>query len=185
MSAPLARIRLLCVAAAVAAGVATPGAASTAAEHEPAAVKSAAAGAVAANGRRISFEGTFLPAALLPPACDAAGRCAYPLARTGSEYTGAFEGTSIGAGAGTPITGGFVGTAVHVFTGAIRNCGAGTLVWTETLRSSDGINSTGTWRVTAGAGTGDLADVVGGGTFRAVQAPDGSGTASIIGRIRC
>lgn len=139
----------------------------------------------AAAGPRVTFQGTFQPANLMTPACDSAGRCVYPLARTGSAYTGAFTGSSVGAGSGTPVGTGFVGSAVHVFTGNVKGCGDGTLVWTETLRSADGVASTGTWRVTAGSGTGDLAHLVGGGTFRAIQNPDGSGSVKAIGRIRC
>jgi hypothetical protein len=138
----------------------------------------------AARPRRITFRGTFGPAALLTPVCDDASRCVYPLERTNSRWTGGLEGASISAGAGTPTGAGFVGTGVHVFTGTIKGCGTGSLVWTEALVSIDSVTSLGTWLLADGS-TADGRQVQGGGTFTAVQQPDGSGVVDGVGRIRC
>ena len=134
--------------------------------------------------RHVSFHGVFDPAGFLTPSCDSSGRCVYALGRTGTRLTGAFEGTTVSGGAGTPTGSGFVGTGVHVFTGTVEGCGHGSVVFTETIESVDAVTSTGTWQLVDGSGTGGL-DVQGNGTFTAVQRPDGSGITNSVGRIRC
>ncbi len=102
----------------------------------------------------------------------------------GGRLTGAFDGTTVSGGAGTPVGSGLVGTSIHVFTGTIEGCGEGSVVILETIASVDAVTSTGTWQLVDGSGTGGL-DVQGDGTFTAVQRPDGSGTSNSVGRIRC
>ena len=110
----------------------------------------------------------------------------YPLSRTTTRVTGSFTGGTVSAGAGTPKkAGGSAGVAYQLFTGRVKGCGVGTLVWTEVTSSDNGTNVTGAWTIRKGTGTGALASVSGGGRFSGTSNSDGSGTATATGRIRC
>lgn len=129
---------------------------------------------------------SFGPPTFLPPACNEAQNCVFPLERTTTTLTGTFSGTSVSAGAAVPnATGAYNAVGIHLFTGTVEGCGAGTLVWTEELVSEGGAETAGTWHIADGSGTGALESVSGGGSFQAHVNPDASGTGTATGRISC
>jgi hypothetical protein len=139
-----------------------------------------------AAGKRVSMEISYDAPTLLAPACGSSGACVYPLSRTTTRVTGSFTGGTVSAGAGTPKkAGGSAGVAYQLFTGTVKGCGSGTLVWTEVTSSDDGTNVLGAWTIRKGTGTAGLASVAGGGRFTGKTNADGSGTAAARGRIRC
>jgi hypothetical protein len=139
-----------------------------------------------AAGKPVHMEISFDAPTLLAPACGSSGACVYPLSRTTTRVTGSFSGGTVSAGAGTPKkAGGSAGVAYQLFTGRVKGCGVGTLVWTEVTSSNDGANLTGAWTIRKGTGTAGLASVSGGGRFTGTTHSDGSGTAAATGRIRC
>jgi Protein of unknown function (DUF3224) len=134
----------------------------------------------------VTMTGSFGPPTFLAPACNEAQNCVYPLERTSSILTGSLSGTSVSAGAGVPnAAGGFDAVGIHLFTGTVEGCGAGTLVWTEELASAGGGEAAGTWHIADGSGTGALESVSGSGSFESHVNADGGGTGTSTGRISC
>ena len=98
--------------------------------------------------------------------------------------TGDLEGTAYQVGAASALPDGtYQGAGVVLFTGTVRHCGAGTLVIVEAgvLDPLNGGGS-GTWDITAGQGTGELAGAH--GNLR-LKSSDNFGGGVITGRIRC
>ncbi len=113
--------------------------------------------------------------------CDptSPARCAGTF-RTIRTFTGDLEGTAYVTGSAVLLGDGtYQGQGVAQFTGTVDGCGSGTLVMLETgiLDPATG-QERGTWSVTAGQGTGDLAQVSGSGSSDA-------GAEGTTGTIRC
>lgn len=140
----------------------------------------------AAADKVVSMEVSFDAPTLLAPACGSAGACVYPLSRTTTRIEGSLTGRTVSAGAGTPTkSGGYSGVGFHVFTGTVKGCGSGTVVWTEVITSDDGANVSGAWTIRKGTGTAGLASVSGNGTFTGTTNSDTSGTVTATGTVRC
>lgn len=77
--------------------------------------------------------------------------------------SGDFTGTTYQVGSAVLLPDGtYQGAAVVQFTGTVDGCGSGTLVIVEAGRLDPATgNSWGTWEITAGQGTGDLAELSG------------------------
>ncbi len=139
-----------------------------------------------AAGAPVRFSATFGPPAILTPSCDGAQQCIYPISRNTTVLTGDVYGTTASAGAGAPRPDGtYDGVGIHWFTGEVTGCGSGTAVWTEVLAPGPDMAAVGRWEIAVGSGTGGLETLTGGGTFRATQEPDGSGSATIEGVVEC
>lgn len=137
------------------------------------------------DGTDIEFSTTFGAPDMLAPACDDDGNCVLPLTRAHGTIEGSITGRTVSGGVGTAIaSGGYSAAGVQVFVGTIEGCGTGTLVWTEYI-TSDGVDTTGTWTIVEGSGTGDLESVTGGGTFDADVQADSTGSATGSGTISC
>ena len=99
--------------------------------------------------------------------CDpsAPTRCAGTF-RTIRTLTGDIEGTAYAVGSAVLLPDGtYQGQDVAQFTGTIEGCGRGTLLMIETgILDPATARERGTWTITAGQGTGDLARVSGSGT---------------------
>jgi hypothetical protein len=148
--------------------------------------RSNASTTTAAAVKHVSMEVSFDAPTLLAPACGPTGACVYPLSRTTTRVEGSFTGSTVSAGAGTPKkTGGYVGVAYQVFTGTVKGCGSGTLVWTEVTSSDDGTNVSGAWTIRKGTGTAGLASASGGGRFTGKTDSDSSGTVTATGTVHC
>lgn len=94
---------------------------------------------------------------------------------------GDFAGTAYQVGSAVLLPGGtYQGQSVSTFAGTIEGCGAGTAVIVETgmLDPATG-DSWGTWTITRGQGTGDLAQLSGAGSG------DTRVSDEITGTIRC
>jgi hypothetical protein len=100
-----------------------------------------------------------------------------------SSLTGDLEGSAFGMAALTAHTQWAVSAAAGVGVWHLTDspCGSGTvIIWAAGFGSlgSEGRNE---WRIAEGGGTGDLADVSGGGTF----ANRANGVTEYTGRVRC
>jgi Protein of unknown function (DUF3224) len=129
------------------------------------AVARADSGAASA-ARQISFASTFRVVGGHTP-CDPTTptRCVgtFETVRT---YTGDFTGTSYIVGSAVKLPDGtYQGQDIALLSGTIADCGTGSLVIVEVgiLDPATG-GQRGTWTITAGQGTGDLARVSGSGT---------------------
>ena len=118
------------------------------------------------QARQVAFTSTFRVVGGQSP-CDPATptRCAgtFETVRT---YAGDFTGTSYIVGSAVKLPdGAYQGQDVAQFSGTIAGCGTGTVVMLEVgiLDAATG-GQRGTWTITAGQGTGDLARVSGLGT---------------------
>lgn len=79
-------------------------------------------------------------------------------------FSGDFNGTAYQVGAAAILPDGttYQGAGVVLFTGSVKRCGTGTMLIVETGRLDAGTGAgSGTWEITAGQGTGDLANVSG------------------------
>jgi len=79
-------------------------------------------------------------------------------------FSGDLTGTAYQVGAAALLPDGttYQGAGVVLFTGSVKRCGTGTMLLVETGRLDAGTGaSSGTWEISAGQGTGDLADVSG------------------------
>jgi hypothetical protein len=97
--------------------------------------------------------------------CDGEQHCVFPGTRTAT-YEGDWTGTGIAAGAAAlGEDANFAGPVLWLFSGTIKNCGTGTLIY-AVLETGDAaaMSGEGTWQIFKGFGTGDLADVSGLGT---------------------
>jgi len=106
-------------------------------------------------------------------------RCAGTF-RSVRTYTGDIEGTAYVVGSAALLPDGtYQGQDIAQFTGTIAGCGTGTLVIIETgiLDPATG-SEHGTWTITAGQGTGDLAQVSGSGSAD-------SQAGGAVGQLRC
>jgi hypothetical protein len=135
-------------------------------------------------GMTVNWRNDAPPIAIGTPFCDAANRCLVPATERGTAH-GDLEGTFIAAGAAAPNESGtrFVGSRTDVFTGTVRACGEGTLVFLVTEDATPNSGS-GTWTIAPGYGTGDLRGASGHGTGTGTA--DGSGIHSTLtGTIIC
>jgi hypothetical protein len=89
-------------------------------------------------------------------------RCAGTF-RTVRTLSGDFTGTTYQVGTAVLLPDGtYQGAAVVQFTGTVEGCGSGMLVIVEAGRLDPATgNAWGTWEITAGQGTGDLAELSG------------------------
>jgi hypothetical protein len=140
-----------------------------------------------AMGKHVSSEVSFDAPTLLAPACGSTGACVYPLSRTTTRVKGSFTGSTVSAGAGSPTKsgGGYAGVGYQLFTGTVKGCGSGTVVWTEVTSTNDGTNVSGAWTIRNGTGTAGLASVSGGGRFTGKTNRDSSGAVTATGTIHC
>ena len=93
-------------------------------------------------------------------------------------YTGDMTGTSYASGSAALAPDGiYRATAIEQFSGTIAGCGTGTMIIEQvgTLDPATGV-ADGSWRIVAGAGSGDLADATGG----SVRTPLGTRTQAIV-----
>ena len=123
-------------------------------------------GGGAGDARQVAFASSFRVVGGQSP-CDPTTptRCAGTF-ETVRAYTGDFTGTSYLVGSAVKLPNGtYQGQDVAQFSGTIAGCGTGTVVMVEVgiLDPATG-GQRGTWTITAGQGTGDLARVSGSGT---------------------
>lgn len=133
------------------------------------------------RGNDVEIDVTPGASTLLDPTCDGES-CAYPVAIQGSQFTGSFMGTSVSSGAGSPLPGGgYAAVGIHLFDGEVAGCGTGTLMWTESIWTDDGVHLSGTWTIVESSGTSELVGSSGGGTFESRA----DATLHAIGTITC
>ena len=120
------------------------------------------------------------------PICDASGNCVFVTHGSGGQLGGDLDGTEVGAGLTTVAT---TGVAViqqsSVFTGTIRGCGTGTVVYTNHGVAVPG-EAIFRWAIVIepGTGTGDLAGMTGNATGR-LDLTDPAAVAVATGTFRC
>ena len=148
----------------------------------------APAAGIATNGHRgraVAFTVTGPPIAPRAPACATA--CPLPYTQTGTAE-GSFRGAVAGVGAVQLDGQRFTGATTFVFRGTVASCGDGTVVlrrWEEGALGS-AAQLFGSWDIAPGFGTGELANVSGGGVIEAATAKNPGEIASTFrGRVVC
>jgi uncharacterized protein DUF3224 len=76
-------------------------------------------------------------------------------------------------------------SGVDHFTGTIRGCGTGSVVYQVSFSSDSKGNFQGKWQMIEGSGTGDMAGLRGTGTFSQITKPDGSTVGDYSGTVYC
>ena len=143
------------------------------------------------KARKITFTTASGPPIPFTQTCDSAGACVLPISGgPESTITGDFNGTGVYAGAAHQVgREEAYSSAITTFTGAVKGCGEGTDVtrYDAHYRADLPHGGGGTWEIVDGAGTGDLQQLSGHGTFTlgTTDPADFSGTANFKGTIRC
>jgi hypothetical protein len=136
------------------------------------------------RGRKVTFEapGAAVPT-ILTPNCNPTdpADCILPTNYPPTEVTGDVRGTAFSSTVVIGRNGVYPAASLDAFVGRVRGCGTGGLVIIVegSFDPSTGL-TTGKWHVHEDAGTGDLADVSGGGTTRFDQSGG-----RFEGRLRC
>jgi hypothetical protein len=178
-------VRVTTLVCALTVGVAGCGGGDTPADAKPAAGNTAPKTETAdTDGRKVSFEAPGAPRPVLLTAnCNPAdpADCILPTSFPATEVTGDVRGTAFGTAVVIGRNGVNPGSSLSVFVGQVDGCGSGGLVINSvgTFDPSSG-RTTGEWTVNADGGTGELADVAGGGT----SVYDATG-GHYEGRLRC
>jgi hypothetical protein len=157
-----------------------------------AAATTAIGGSTDASGGRgwttIRFRGTDTGGTVQysDPICDQSGNCVYVTHASGGQLGGDLDGTEVGTGLTTVAT---TGVAViqqsAVFTGTVRGCGTGTVVYTNHGEAMPG-EAIFRWRleIEPGTGTGDLTGMTGTAVGQ-LDTTDPAGVAIATGVFRC
>jgi hypothetical protein len=164
------------------------GAVSAATTEAAAAARAASAAGDGGEGtggeQAVTFESQGMPRpTLLTTNCNPHDQtdCILPTTYPPTKATGDLRGEAFSASVVVGRNGVYVGSSLIVFTGEVEGCGRGGLVVTTTgtFDPSTGLTK-GEWTVDEDGGTGELADVTGGGTTLFDEAGG-----HFDGRLRC
>lgn len=106
---------------------------------------------------------------------------------TSPTFGGDLDGASIGAEIATISPSGTVSVRItSIFTGSVRGCGYGTVVYTNdgTFNSSTATSFRFALTIVPGTGTGDLQGLTG-AAIGTTDLTDPSGTSTVVGALRC
>jgi hypothetical protein len=140
------------------------------------------------NWRTVHFTATDTGGTMkfLDPTCDVAGNCIYVTKVSGNALGGDLDGTEVSTGLATVApTGVVVLQTSAAFSGSVRGCGTGTVVYTNhgVLMPDEQIFRF-TLRIEPGTGTGDFAGMTGSGLGE-IDLADPAGVATVTGKLRC